>query len=207
MPTTVIDHPLIKYKLTIVREKTTDSKLFRETINEISGLMSYEATKDIELDEIQVTTPLAPAKGHALKKPIVIVPILRAGLGMSEAIHMLIPNAKVGHIGLYRDETTFQPSEYYAKFPGNIKKATVLLLDPMLATGGSVIRAYNIVKAHGAKDIRYIGIVASPEGVQAIENQCPDMKNFVAAIDEGLTKDKYITPGLGDAGDRLFGTK
>ena len=207
MKTFVIDHPLIKNKLTIVRNKHTDSKTFRETINEIAGLMSYEATKDLEVTTIDIETPLAHTKGEALKNPIVIVPILRAGLGMSDAIHMLIPNAKVGHIGLYRDETTFEPAEYYAKFPSEMKDATVLLLDPMLATGGSVIKAYNIVKSHGAEDVRYIGVVASPEGVDAIEKACPDMKNYIASIDDGLTDTKYITPGLGDAGDRLFGTK
>ncbi len=203
----IINHPLIKNKLTKVRDKNTDAKLFRETINEIAGLMSYEATKDLPLETIDVETPLAKTQGQALAREIVIVPILRAGLGMVDAIHMLIPHAKVGHIGLYRDETTFAPAKYYAKFPSNLKDATVLLLDPMLATGGSAKASYDMLIEAGVKDLRFIGIVASPEGVSFLQKHCPKLKVFVAALDEGLNAQKYIVPGLGDAGDRLFGTK
>ncbi len=207
MQTTIINHPLIQNKLTRARSKDTDSKIFRETINEISGLMCYEATKDLKTKYINIETPVTTTKGEVLDTKIVIVPILRAGLGMVDAIHMLIPHAKVGHIGLYRDEKSFTPEKYYTKLPEDLDKSTVFLLDPMLATGGSVKQSYDILKASGAKDIRFIGIVASPEGIETIENACPDLKIYVAAVDEGLTPNKYITPGLGDAGDRLFGTK
>lgn len=203
----IINHPLIKNKLTKVRHKDTDSKLFRETINEISGLMSYEATKDLPLKTVEIETPLAKTQGEALARELVIVPILRAGLGMVDAIHMLIPHAKIGHIGLYRDETTFTPAKYYSKFPLNLKEATVLLLDPMLATGGSAQASYDMLKQAGAQDIRFIGIVASPEGIAYVKKHCPDMQVYIAAVDQGLNDHKYIVPGLGDAGDRLFGTK
>ncbi len=206
MQTKVIHHPLIKSKLGIVRSKETDSKLFRESINEIAGLMCYEATKDLKTDIINIETPLAKTEAETLATDIVIVPILRAGLGMTDAIHMLIPHAKVGHIGLYRDETTFIPAKYYTKLP-DVKNATVLLLDPMLATGGSVKASYDILVEAGAKDIRFIGIVGSPEGVKKTETSCPKMSIYLAAIDEKLNDNKYIVPGLGDAGDRLFGTK
>ncbi len=203
----IINHPLIKNKLTKVRHKDTDSKLFRETVNEIAGLMSYEATKDLPLETVDIETPLAKTQGEALARDIVIVPILRAGLGMVDAIHMLIPHAKIGHIGLYRDETTFAPAKYYSKFPLNLAGATVLLLDPMLATGGSAKASYDMLKEAGAQDIRFIGIVASPEGIDFIKKHCPDMQVYIAAVDQGLNDNKYIVPGLGDAGDRLFGTK
>ncbi len=206
MSTTIINHPLIKNKLTIVRNKNTDSKLFRETINEIAGLMCYEATKDLKTTTVDLETPLAKTTGEALATDIVIVPILRAGLGMTDAIHMLIPHAKIGHIGLYRDETTFEPAKYYTKLPV-VKDATVILLDPMLATGGSVKASYDILKDAGATDIRFLGIVGSPDGVTYIEAVCPDMPIYLAAVDEKLNDNKYIVPGLGDAGDRLFGTK
>ncbi len=207
MQTFVINHPLIQTKLTKARSKDTDTKMFRETINEIAGLMCYEATKDLKTSPIDIETPMSKTTGYVLSSGIVIAPIMRAGLGMVDAIHMLMPNAKVGHIGLYRDETSFQPETYYSKLPKDLSESTVLLLDPMLATGGSVIQSYKILKEGGAKDIRYLGIVASPEGIETIEKNCPDMKIFVAAVDEGLTDNKFITPGLGDAGDRLFGTK
>ncbi len=207
MQTTIINHPLIQNKLTRARRKETDSKMFRETINEISGLMCYEATKDLKTKAVDIETPLVETQGEVLDTDIVIVPILRAGLGMTDAIHMLIPHAKVGHIGLYRDEVSFTPEKYYTKLPEHLEKSTVFLLDPMLATGGSVKQSYDILKGSGATDIRFIGIVASPEGLEFIEKSCPDLKIYVAAVDEGLTANKYITPGLGDAGDRLFGTK
>ncbi len=206
MQTKVIHHPLIKNKLGIVRAKETDSKLFRESINEIAGLMCYEATKDLKTKSIDIETPLAKTSAETLATDIVIVPILRAGLGMTDAIHMLIPHAKVGHIGLYRDENTFTPAKYYTKLP-DVSNATVLLLDPMLATGGSVKASYDILVEAGAKDIRFIGIVGSPEGVEKTEAACPNMMIYLAAIDEKLNNNKYIVPGLGDAGDRLFGTK
>ncbi len=205
--TTVINHPLIQNKLTKARNRMTDSKMFRETINEIAGLMCYEATKDLKTVPMNIETPLAKTQGEVLSDGIVIVPIMRAGLGMVDAMHMLIPHAKIGHIGLYRDETSFTPEKYYTKLPKDLENSTVLLLDPMLATGGSVRRSYEILKEAGAKDIRFIGIVAAPEGIKAIEDHCPDMRLYLAAIDEGLNDSKFITPGLGDAGDRLYGTK
>jgi len=203
----IIHHPLIENKLSIVRDKNTDSKIFRETINEIAGLMCYEATKDLPTQPIDIETPLTRTKGKTLARKIVIVPILRAGLGMVDAIHMLIPHAKIGHIGLYRDEKTFKPEKYYTKLPSDLAAATVLLLDPMLATGGSTRKSYDILKEAGATDIRFIGIVGSPEGLDYMQKYCPDLSIFLAAVDEKLNADKYIVPGLGDAGDRLFGTK
>ena len=207
METIILDHPLIKHKMVKLRDKSTGTKEFRESVNEIAGLMSYEATKDLALKPVEVETPLQRTMGEALEKSVVIIPVMRAGLGMVDMIQNLIPTAKVGHIGLFRDEETFIPQEYYTKLPADLGHATILLLDPMLATGGTVKVSYDILKRHGAKDIRYLGIVGVQEGLDHLEKHCPDMKVYLAAKDEKLNEDKYIVPGLGDAGDRLFGTK
>ena len=203
----ILNHPLIDHKMAIIRNKNTDAKSFRENVNEISGLMAYEITRDLQTKAIEVETPLKKTTAKVLSKSVVIVPILRAGLGMVDGIHRMIPTAKVGHIGLYRDEQTLKPHGYYMKFPDEISEGTVLLVDPMLATGGSVLAAIGSLKAHGAKDIRFVGIVGCPEGVAAIENAHPDVDIYLAAQDEKLNEMGYIEPGLGDCGDRLFGTK
>jgi uracil phosphoribosyltransferase len=203
----VFDHPLIQHKMSIIRDKTTDTKTFRENVNEIGSLVTYEITRDLETKEIEIETPIAKTKAQILAKDVVIVPILRAGLGMVDGIQKVIPTAKVGHIGLYRDEETLMPHEYYSKFPKEIVNATVLVVDPMLATGGSVIAAIDRVKLAGAKDIRYVGIVGCPEGVKALQEKHPDVDIYMVSIDSGLNKVGYIVPGLGDCGDRLFGTK
>ena len=203
----VFDHPLMHQKLSIIRDEKTGTKDFRETVNEIGMLMAYEITRDLPTVDVEVKTPVGIAKCKHLKKQVVIVPILRAGLGMVEGITALIPTAKVGHIGLYRDEETLEPHEYYAKFPPVIKDATVLIVDPMCATGGSVCAAIKLLKARGIKDIRYAGIVGSPEGVERVQKEYPDVDIYLAALDEKLNEFGYIVPGLGDCGDRLFGTK
>lgn len=207
METIILNHPLIKHKMVKLRDKTTGTKEFRESVNEIAGLMSYEATKDLALKPVEVETPIGKAEGEVLAQNVVIIPVMRAGLGMVDMIQNLIPTAKVGHIGLFRDEETFVPQEYYTKLPEGLGRATILLLDPMLATGGTVKVSYDILKKHGAKDIRYLGIVGVQEGLDYLEAHCPDMRIYLAAKDEKLNENKYIVPGLGDAGDRLFGTK
>ncbi len=204
---TILNHPLIDHKMAKIRNKETDAKTFRENVNELSGLMAYEITRDLSTKEVEVETPLMTTSAKVLSKAVVIVPILRAGLGMVDGIHMMIPTAKIGHIGLYRDEATLMPHSYYEKFPKEIADATVLLVDPMLATGGSVLAAIDSLKRHGAKDIRYVGIVGCPEGVKALEDAYPDVDIYLAALDEKLNDKGYIEPGLGDCGDRLFGTK
>jgi uracil phosphoribosyltransferase len=201
------NHPLIQHKMSIIRDKNTDTKTFRENVNEIGSLVTYEVTRDLETKEIEIETPIAKTKARVLAKEVVIVPILRAGLGMVDGIQKVIPTAKVGHIGLYRDEETLMPHEYYSKFPKEITDATVLVVDPMLATGGSVIAAIDRVKLAGAKDIRYVGIVGCPEGIKALQEKHPDVDIYMVSIDPGLNKIGYIVPGLGDCGDRLFGTK
>lgn len=203
----VFDHPLIQHKMAIIRDKNTDTKTFRENVNEIGSLVTYEVTRDLETKNIEIETPIAKTTVQILAKDVVIVPILRAGLGMVDGIQKVIPTAKVGHIGLYRDEETLMPHEYYSKFPKEIKEATVLVVDPMLATGGSVIAAIDRVKMAGAKDIRYVGIVGCPEGVKALQEKHPDVDIYMVSIDQGLNRVGYIVPGLGDCGDRLFGTK
>lgn len=203
----IFSHPLIDHKLTIIRDENTTTKDFRETVNEIAALLTYEITRDLPLKEKNIKTPVCKTTGYELKNNIVIVPILRAGLGMVEGIHSLIPNAKIGHLGLYRDEETLEAKQYYAKFPEEIKDSTVLLLDPMLATGNSTIKAVEILKKAGAQKIIFVGIVGSPEGVKNLAEKCPDIKVYLASLDEKLNDDGYIVPGLGDAGDRLFGTK
>ncbi|MGD9910510.1 MAG: uracil phosphoribosyltransferase [Candidatus Izemoplasmatales bacterium] len=202
-----IKHPLIEHKMAIIRNKLTDTKTFRENVNEIGTLVTYEITRDLQTKPIEVETPIAKTICQTLAKEVVIVPILRAGLGMVDGIHNVIPSAKIGHIGLYRDEETLLPHAYYAKFPDVIKDATVLVVDPMLATGGSAIAAIKQVKERGAKDIRFVGLVGCPEGIKALQTAYPDVDIYLAMIDERLNEVGYIVPGLGDCGDRLFGTK
>ena len=203
----VIKHPLITHKLTQMRKAETGTKDFRQNLDEIAGLMAYEITRDLPLKPVRVTTPVAPCDTYELAKPIILVPILRAGLGMVNGICTLIPTAKVAHIGLYRDEQTLQPHTYFEKYPKNIKNATVIIVDPMLATGGSAIAAIDMVKKQGAQDIRLASLVAAPEGVQAVEEAHPDVDIYLAALDDHLDAHGYIVPGLGDCGDRIFGTK
>ena len=203
----VIKHPLITHKLTQMHKAETGTKDFRQNLDEIAGLMAYEITRDLPLKPVRVTTPVAPCDTYELAKPIILVPILRAGLGMVNGICTLIPTAKVAHIGLYRDEQTLQPHTYFEKYPKNIKEATVIIVDPMLATGGSAIAAIDMVKKQGAQDIRLANLVAAPEGVQAVEEAHPDVDIYLAALDDHLDAHGYIVPGLGDCGDRIFGTK
>ena len=203
----VMDHPLISHKLSIIRDKNTTSKEFRELLSEIASLMTFDMCRDLATKDVKVETPICVADCKQLDKDVIIVPILRAGLGMVEGILNLIPTAKVGHIGMYRDEETCEPCEYYAKFPTNLPDATVIVLDPMLATGGSCAAAITMIKKRGAKDIRYIGLVGAPEGVKRLQEEHPDIDIYLAALDEKLNEKSYIVPGLGDCGDRLFGTK
>jgi uracil phosphoribosyltransferase len=204
---TVMDHPLISHKLSILRHKDTKSKDFRELLNEIASLMTFDICRDLKTKEVLVDTPICTAKCQELDKDIIIVPILRAGLGMVEGILQLIPTAKVGHIGLYRDEETHEPCEYYAKFPEGLDSSTVIVLDPMLATGGSAIAAIEMIKRRGAKDIKFIGLVGAPYGLDKLKEAHPDVDIYLAALDEKLNENCYIVPGLGDCGDRIFGTK
>lgn len=203
----VFDHPLIRHKLTIMRDKNTSSKDFRQNLNEIASLMVFEITRDFPVTIKQVDTPLCSCKGYELSRDIVIAPILRAGLGLVQGIQDLIPTAKIAHIGMYRDEKTLLPKPYFEKYPSNINDALVLIVDPMLATGGSSIAAIDRVKMQGAKDIRLVCLVGSPEGVEAVTRAHPDVDIYLAALDDHLNEYGYIVPGLGDAGDRIFGTK
>jgi uracil phosphoribosyltransferase len=204
----VFDHPLIQHKLAILRDKNTGTKEFRTLINEIAGLMCYEATRNLPTVEVEVQTPITTAKCRMLAgKKLAIVPILRAGLGMVDAMLELIPSAKIGHIGLYRDPVTHLPVEYYCKLPEDIEHRQVYLVDPMLATGGSAVAAIDFLKARGCKNIIMMDIIGCPEVIQAVQEAHPDVDIFLAACDERLNEHKYIIPGLGDAGDRIFGTK
>ncbi len=207
MSLTILDHSLIKHKLTLIRKEQTNTKDFYQNVEEIAGLMAYEISKNFPLKRIEVKTPICKSLQYELASEVVIVPILRAGLGMVEGIRSMIPTAKVGFIGLYRDETTLEPCEYYAKFPDSIVNSIVLVVDPMLATGGSASAAITMLKKRGCKDIRYVGLVGAPEGVETLQKDHPDVDVYLAAVDEKLNEKGYIVPGLGDCGDRLFGTK
>lgn len=202
----IMAHPLIMHKITMLRSKDTADKDFRQLAYEIALLMGYEATKDLTTEDRQVETPIGPASGKTIKKQVAIIPILRAGLGMVDALLDLIPASKVGHIGLYRDHETLEPVEYYCKLPADIETRQVIVLDPMLATGGSAIAAIDLLKRKGASRIKMMNIIAAPEGVQATQEAHPDVELFIGALDERLNEHGYIVPGLGDAGDRLFGT-
>lgn len=204
----VFDHPLIQHKLTYIRDEKTGTKEFRELVDEVATLMAFEITRDLPLEEIEITTPVTTAKTKVLSgKKIAIVPILRAGIGMVDGVLKLIPAAKVGHIGLYRDPETLKPVEYYAKLPADVEERDFIIVDPMLATGGSAVEAINSLKKRGAKNIKFMCLIAAPEGVQAIQEAHDDVDIYIAALDEKLNDHGYIVPGLGDAGDRLFGTK
>lgn len=203
----ILDHPLIDHKMAIIRHVDTNTKTFRENVNEIAGLMAFEITRDLPTKKEEVVTPIITTICNVLDIDVVIVPILRAGLGMVDGIQMIIPTAKVGHIGMYRDEETLEPVEYYAKFPAEITSGKVFVVDPMLATGGSASAAITNVKKRGAKDIRFVGLVGCPEGVKRLSEDHPDVDIYLAALDEKLNEVGYIVPGLGDCGDRLFGTK
>lgn len=204
---TVLDHPLIKHKLAIMRNKNATTKEFAEELDEIAGLMAYEITRDLPTKPVDVETPMGICHTETLAKDVILVPILRAGMGMVKGIRDLIPTAKVGFIGLYRDEKTLEPVEYFAKFPKNLEDSVVMVLDPMLATGGSACAAIDMIKKRGAKTIKLVNLVGAPEGVKAIKENHPDVDVYLAALDEKLNEIGYIVPGLGDAGDRIFGTK
>ncbi len=204
----VVDHPLVQHKLTLMRQTDCSTKDFRQLLEEISMLMAYEVTRTLPLKEIEIDTPVAHCKSKIIAgKKLGIVPILRAGLGMVDGVMNIVPSAKVGHIGLYRDPETHKPVEYYCKLPADVDARDLIVLDPMLATGGSAISAIDFIKARGGKNITMMCLVGCPEGVQALQEAHPDVDLYIAAIDDHLNAHKYIVPGLGDAGDRLFGTK
>ena len=204
----ILDHPLIQHKLTQIRQKDTSTTQFRQMINEIGGLMVYEITRDLPLEQIEIETPVAKTNANVIAgKKMVVVPILRAGLGMVDGILQMIPSARIGHIGIFRDEETLQPVEYFAKFPEELDQRDIFIVDPMLATGGSAIAAINSIKQRGAKNIKLVCLVGAPEGVKAINEAHPDVTVYLASLDEKLNEKGYIVPGLGDAGDRIFGTK
>jgi len=204
----VFDHPLIQHKVSIMRDKNTPSKEFRDIAREVAMLMAYEVTRDLPTEEIDIETPICPTRVKMLKGlDVAIVPILRAGLGFVDGMLEIIPNAKVGHVGLYRDPETHEPVEYYCKLPEDIDKRKVIIVDPMLATGGSAIAAVDFVKKRGAKDISLMFLIAAPEGIEALTKAHPDVDIYIAAKDDHLNENAYIVPGLGDAGDRIFGTK
>ena len=204
----IYDHPLIKHKISILRDKNTGMKEFRELIEEITTVMTYESMGDIELEAVEVETPLETTVQYRVpEESIAIVPILRAGLGMVNGVHRVFPTARVGHIGMYRDEQTLEPKEYYCKLPAGIENKTVFLVDPMLATGGSACDALAALKARGVKKIKMMSIIAAPQGIEKVASAHPDVQIYISTLDRGLNENAYIVPGLGDAGDRLFGTK
>jgi uracil phosphoribosyltransferase len=204
---TVLEHPLITHKLALMRNKETGHKDFRENLDEIASLMAYEVCRDLPTEDVHIETPMGPCDTQMLSGEIILVPILRAGMGLVNGIMDLIPTAKVGFIGLYRDEKTLEPVEYFAKFPKELTEGIVLVLDPMLATGGSAIAAVDMIKKRGAKNIRMVCLVGAPEGVKAFTEAHPDVDLYLAALDDHLNEIGYIVPGLGDAGDRIYGTK
>ncbi len=204
----VIDHPLIQHKVSLMRDKNTGSKEFRELLEEVAMLMAYEVTRELPLEEIEVETPMQKCKTKVLSgKKLGIIPILRAGLGMVDGIRKLVPAAKVGHIGLYRDPQTMKPVEYYCKLPADAQERELILVDPMLATGGSAAAAIDFLKKRGCRSIKLVSLIGAPEGIERVHSEHPDVSIFIAAVDEKLDEHGYIVPGLGDAGDRLFGTK
>ena len=204
----IMDHPLIQHKISLLRDKNTSTKEFRELISEIAMLMCYEATRDLPLKAVEIETPIATAKAHIIAgRKIAFVPILRAGLGMVDGILNMVPSAKIGHVGLYRDPETLKPVEYYCKMPTDISERDVIVLDPMLATGGSAIDAINLVKKYGPRSVKFMCVIAAPEGLAALQEAHPDVEIYVGALDERLNENSYIVPGLGDAGDRICGTK
>ncbi len=204
----IVDHPLIQHKISLLRNKATGTKEFRDLVNEIAMLLCYEATRDLPTEEVEIETPVSVARTKVLAgRKLALVPILRAGMGMLDGMLTLIPAAKVGFIGLYRDESTLQPVEYFCKLPSDIEERDVLVLDPMLATGGSATDAISQIKKHGARHIKFICLIAAPEGIEALHTAHPDVDIYIAAKDERLNENGYIVPGLGDAGDRIYGTK
>ena len=204
----ILDHPLLQHKLSILRDENTGVKDFRQVVSEIATLMCYEATRDLPMEEVEIKTPITTAKFKTIAgKKLAIVPVLRAGLGMVDGILTLIPSAKVGHIGLYRDPDTLEPVEYYCKMPNDIAERDIIILDPMLATGGSASAAIQFIKNYDVKHIKLMNIIAAPEGIERVRKDHPDVEIYVAAVDEKLNDHGYIVPGLGDAGDRIFGTK
>lgn len=204
---TIIDHPLVQRDLSILRNKKTPNHMFRSVLSRVAGMMAFEVTHNFALQKYPIQTPLEKTSGVELKDHIVIVPVLRAGLGMVEGFMNILPEAKVGHVGLYRDEETLEPIDYYSKFPNTLSKSLVLLIDPMLATGGSAKAALTFLKNKGAKNIRFVCLVASPAGIKIVQKNHPDVDIFCASVDRGLNNNGYILPGLGDAGDRVFGTE
>ena len=204
----IFDHPLIQHKTTILRQKSTTNKEFRELVEEITMLMCFEALRDLPLEDVEIETPIKKTTQKMIRgKKLAVVPILRAGLGMVNGLLNLVPSAKVGHIGMYRDEVTMQPQEYYCKLPADIDKRLIVVVDPMLATGGSAIDAINQIKSYGGQNIKFLCLIAAPEGIEALTKAHPDVEVFCANVDECLNENCYIVPGLGDAGDRIFGTK
>ena len=204
----VMDHPLIQHKIGFIRRRTTGTKSFRETVGEIAMLLCYEATRDLELEDVEIDTPIAHMTAKQLKgKKLAVVPILRAGLGMVDGMLKMIPAAKVGHIGLYRDPKTLKPVEYYCKLPGDVEERTLIVVDPMLATGGSLVAAVQFLREAGAKDIRALTLVSCPEGIKTVLDSDPNVRLYTCAIDRQLNERAYILPGLGDAGDRVYGTR
>ncbi len=205
---TVVDHPMVQHKLSIMRDVRTGSKQFRELVRELALFEGYEATRDFPLEDVEVTTPICTTTAKQIAgRKVAVVPILRAGLGMVDGLLELVPAARVGHIGMYRDEVTHEPHEYYCKLPGDIDRRTCLVVDPMLATGGSAVAAINYLRAQGVKDVRLLVLIAAPEGIEAVLAADQDVRLFTCSVDERLNENAYIVPGLGDAGDRIFGTK
>ena len=204
----IMDHPLIQHKISMLRNKNTGTNEFRKLIEEIAVLMGYEALRDLPLEDVEIETPIEKCKSPMIAgKKLAVVPVLRAGLGMVNGITTLVPSAKIGHIGLYRDEETHEPHEYFCKLPNPIEQRTIVVTDPMLATGGSAVAAIDFIKQHGGKHIKFMCIIAAPEGVKKLQEAHPDVEVYIGALDEKLNEHGYIVPGLGDAGDRIFGTK